>query len=215
MRRLSATRPVGGGTYRAHRWTVQRFRIWGCLVRRDRVMVDLRGIGDALRAHCRERGVKNLAAFIVPTLAAAIGQPSPARAANEPKADAAGRRKLSVVVDEAAHARLKARAAEAGLTLSAYVATIASAPHLPEIAPTRLSPVVLSGLVQSNYELRAIGRNVNQIAKSLNAYPGRMTAGERDDLSALPSRLDAHVRLSARVLQVLNTPRGGTRRGAS
>lgn len=174
---------------------------------RDRVMVDLRGIGDALRSHCQKNGIKNLSTFIVPALAKALGKTSPSRAVSDPKPDRAGRRRVSVFLEEDAHARLKARAAEAGLTISAYLATIGSGHDLPELPRAKLSPETLAALVQSNYELRAIGRNVNQIAHSLNAYPGKITASERAELTALHARLDAHVRQSAHVLHVVNAPK--------
>jgi len=65
----------------------------------------------------------------------------------------------------------------------------------------RLPKDVFGQLVQSNYELRAIGRNVNQIAKSLNLYPGKITDAERKALAAVPARLAEHTEGLAKALR--------------
>ena len=182
---------------------------------RDRVMVDLRGLGAALRSHCQQQGIPTLSAFIVPVIAEALQAPTPSHRVRELKAGKAGRRKVSVFLDEASHDRLRAKAKDSGLTLSRYMASVAESDRLPEVASTKLSPEALAAFVQSNYELRAIGRNINQIAHSLNTFPGKITSSERAQLDDLSRRLDEHVRCVARALATLNPPKRSRRERAA
>jgi hypothetical protein len=181
-------------------------------VARDRVMVDMRGLGPRIRQHCTAQGI-TLADFIAPMLADAVGVPRPARKKAAPK-EQGGRRKLSVFVDLETYDGLDAVAEPAGLSVAGLVGRLA-AEHAGK--PTAAGPTqdALAALVRSNYELRAIGRNINQIAHSLNAFPGKITASERNDLVALAGQIDSHVRLSAGVLQSLKPARAKRARSAA
>jgi len=76
---------------------------------------------------------------------------------------------------------LKARALARGMYLSTYVAALVRS-HLTNQAP--LPQRELTGLMQALGELRAIGRNLNQIARAVN--PGAPPSGpSRDDLLAI------------------------------
>lgn len=171
---------------------------------RNRVTIDLRTLGPAVRKHCEDQGIK-IADLLMPLLATAVGAAPPAHNAPPPK-ERAGRRKLSVLLGSDAYEALEKPAEKSGLTVAGLVARLAT-----ERAGKPLPPVPTAGetaaLVQSNYELRALGRNINQIARSLNAYPGKVTASERNELASLAARVDAHVRQSASVLLTLNPPR--------
>jgi hypothetical protein len=180
-------------------------------VARDRVVIDLRTLGPQVRKHCEDRGT-TISKLVLPLLATAVGADPPSHQAPPPK-DRSGRRKLSVLLGSDAYRALEKPAGEAGLTVAAFVARLATeraGKPLPP-APTALET---SALVQSNYELRALGRNLNQIARSLNAYPGKVTASERNELASLAAHIDAHVRKSASVLLALNPPRSKRTRTA-
>lgn len=77
-----------------------------------------------------------------------------------------------------------------------------------EAAPGRRE--LMTALLKSNSELAAIGRNLNQIARSLNSWPGRTTASDRDTLTATITAVSAHLDTASAVLGTL-----GTRRGSS
>lgn len=65
---------------------------------------------------------------------------------------------------------------------------------------TRLAEAVQI-LIRSNHELVAFGRNLNQIARSLQTHPGRTTAADRlaldDALKSLRTHAEAGARLAA------------------
>ncbi|HSW15715.1 MAG TPA: hypothetical protein VLJ86_00700 [Ramlibacter sp.] len=79
-------------------------------------------------------------------------------------------------------------------------------------------------LIQSNHQLVAVGRNLNQVAKSLNLYPGRATTADRLVIERavevvgqhleVASKLLAEVRPQVRLKGETSEPRKG-RRGAS
>lgn len=175
-------------------------------------MVDMRSLGPRVRERCAAQGL-SIAELIVPMLAQALNAPNPARKVPPPKAQG-GRRKLSVFVDLTTYDGLDDIAQTAGLSVAAFLGRLAAEQAGEPIAagPT---PDALAALVRSNYELRAIGRNVNQIAHSLNAFPGNITASERTTLNTLAGQIDTHVRLSAGVLQSLKPPRTRRARSAS
>ena len=66
-------------------------------------------------------------------------------------------------------------------------------------------------LVASTVQVGAIGRNVNQIARSLHITPGVMSARDRGDLARLVPLVEAHVAAAGAVLSVLR-PVVGARR---
>lgn len=46
---------------------------------------------------------------------------------------------------------------------------------------------------RSNHELVAVGRNLNQVAKSLNAYPGKTTVADRMAIDQAVMAVQAHL----------------------
>ena len=65
-------------------------------------------------------------------------------------------------------------------------------------------------LRSSNFALVPVGRNLNQVAKSLNAYPGRTSTAERmtieQTVSAVSKHLDRAARLIAAVAPLVKSP---------
>ena len=65
-------------------------------------------------------------------------------------------------------------------------------------------------LTRSNHELVACGRNLNQVAKSLNTYPGKTTVADRMAIEQAAKAVQAHLPRAARLvadLLPLVTPR--------
>lgn len=58
----------------------------------------------------------------------------------------------------------------------------------------------ITQLTTSNFQLVGLGRNLNQIAKSLNTYPGKTTLAERRAIEQAVETIRAHLELSARVV---------------
>ena len=65
-------------------------------------------------------------------------------------------------------------------------------------------------LILSNAELVAIGRNLNQVAHSLNLYPGKTTAADRQaierTITAVYEHLEVAARLAAKVRPLVRLP---------
>jgi len=66
---------------------------------------------------------------------------------------------------------------------------------------------LMAALVKSNSELAAIGRNLNQVARSLNSWPGRTTAADRDAIAATIAAVTAHLGAASSVLEALSPRR--------
>lgn len=65
-------------------------------------------------------------------------------------------------------------------------------------------------LIRSNAELVAIGRNLNQVAHSLNLYPGKTTANDRQAIertvATVYDHLEAAARLAAEIRPLVRLP---------
>jgi hypothetical protein len=61
----------------------------------------------------------------------------------------------------------------------------------------------VQALARSNHELVAVGRNLNQVARSLNAYPGRTTTAERMAIERVLAAVRSHLEEAARVVAEL------------
>lgn len=61
----------------------------------------------------------------------------------------------------------------------------------------------VQALARSNHELVAVGRNLNQVARSLNAYPGRTTTAERMAIERALATVRGHLEDAARVVAEL------------
>lgn len=61
----------------------------------------------------------------------------------------------------------------------------------------------VEALARSNHELVAVGRNLNQVAKSLNAYPGKTTTADRMAIEVVLATLRGHLEEAARLVTEL------------
>jgi hypothetical protein len=122
---------------------------------------------------------------------------------------------IRVKVRRSDAARLAAAARAAGMTRSAYLsaATVELAERSP--APAAAVPILAieaagamrEALVKSNAGLAPIGRNLNQVARALNTYPGPMSSADRQNLAEVAQRVSEHLELVSEVLNAIRAPR--------
>lgn len=89
--------------------------------------------------------------------------------------------------DDAEHAKLEARAGEAGLSVGAYLRACALDTAGPRAR--RRAPVDRELLARTNAELNRVGNNLNQIARALNEIVLEETESPRDRLAELVAEL--------------------------
>ena len=124
-------------------------------------------------------------------------------------------REIRVKVSASAAARLAAAARAAGMIRSAYLsaATLELAERsVAGGAPAPMLGVEAAGalrdaLVKSNASLAPIGRNLNQVARSLNAYPGQISSADRQNLAQVAHRVTEHLQLASDLLRAIRAPR--------
>lgn len=61
----------------------------------------------------------------------------------------------------------------------------------------------VEALARSNHELVAVGRNLNQVAKSLNAFPGKTSVADRMAIERVLATTRGHLEVAARVVAEL------------
>jgi hypothetical protein len=120
--------------------------------------------------------------------------------------------KLTVRLTAEESAVLVAAARNAHLSQAEFVARVATTPG----AGTAL-PQALQILAESNRQLLALGRNLNQIARKLNEVSGAMTDSERALIVQAAQATMAHAELVAQALAELSPSRRsrGRERGAT
>ena len=124
-------------------------------------------------------------------------------------------REIRVKVPTSAAARLAAAARAAGMIRSAYLS--AATLELAERSVAGGAPAAMLGveaagalrdaLVKSNSGLAPIGRNLNQVARSLNAYPDQMSGADRQILVQLAHRVTEHLQLASDLLHAIRAAR--------
>ena len=128
---------------------------------------------------------------------------------------------IRVKVPQSAAARLAAAAGAAGMTRSAYVsaATVElaerSAAHCGVTAPMRgieAAGTLREALVKSTASLAPIGRNLNQVARSLNTYPSQVSLADRENLAEVAHRVFEHLELASELLHAIRAPRTRAKR---
>ncbi|WP_156901439.1 plasmid mobilization protein [Azohydromonas australica] len=100
-------------------------------------------------------------------------------------------------------ATLKAAAKAAGLSQSEYVARLVMNPA----AAGAVGVPALQVLVESNRQLLAVGRNLNQIARSLNERLEKVTRAEQAQILQTVEMVRTHVELVASVIKELSVNR--------
>lgn len=107
--------------------------------------------------------------------------------------------RVEIRLSESEHAAVAALALEEGFSVQTWLIALMRARL---VGGAQLGETELVELAKSNYELRAIGRNLNQVAKALNA--GGVEQHHEPRLSLLQGikeRIDAHVSSVSAVLE--------------
>jgi len=114
--------------------------------------------------------------------------------------------------------RWRAEARSLGLSLNRYLAMQMSF----TIDEQRRITTAVQTLRDANSAVAALGRNLNQLARSWNTYPGQSTAAERkrladccDRVDAFSERVAALVALIGRRFRPARTAKGAETRGES
>lgn len=166
---------------------------------RDRVTIDLCGIGDAARAAARARGT-SLAILARQALIAAL--PSDATAMlprARPSADQAATIKLSVRLSTADSADLATQAAALGLSQARLIALLIRRAELP--MPTAERRAELAALRTSNDQLAAIAADVALFVRTLSR-PGLLAtlAPLRQRMLKLDADVARHLQAASALL---------------
>lgn len=67
------------------------------------------------------------------------------------------------------------------------------------LAPS-MSKAQIDALVQANYQIAGVGRNLNQVARALNAQPGMMSSSDRAAIQAAVQAVREHLSLAAQAM---------------
>lgn len=133
----------------------------------DRVTIDLRGIGDAVRSAAAGRGL-TIAAFTRQALVVALGEvPSLRELPDAPAPRLHGIVKLTWRMDVRAAEALAANARALGLSYGQYVGYLVSAAPLP--APSRQRDADRAALQASTDHLAVLAREVSEVLRLARA----------------------------------------------
>jgi hypothetical protein len=165
--------------------------------KRHVLTVNVGPLHEQIVAHCASVGLKpaRWGLQVVEAAVKELGMDTPERATartaphRHPYADGV---KFTAQLTKAESAALVKSAQAAGLSQAEYIGRLVTMPAA--VTPTELRSA-LQALSQSNVQLAAIGRNVNQIAHALNAAPGALSEQERhviqDTCRAIREHIDA------------------------
>lgn len=182
------------------------------------ISVDLQGLAEPFKHFCETGQLtrRERAAFLRSALQVALKEPpQPARAprAYAPTGGEGNRKSLRTTVSPETYDRLLAAMKASGArSMAEYLAAVAEqsvtvSVERPKQQGRGLSPDAMQAITASNRELMAIGKNVNQIARSLHQHPGKTTERERDLLRELPALIQQHTESLAKWLLQHNPPR--------
>lgn len=180
---------------------------------RDRISVDLHGLGAALcdRAQARRASVSTLVRDAIERELGLAGARAP-EAMTRSAASVGSAVKLSIRLTKGEAEQLDAGARRAGLSRGAFVAgLLANVPSLSGGAGSR--PECLASLTASNAELSTLSRNINHLTALLRKGEVRPAQEYRRMLDTLGDDVRAHLVLAASVLAELRPTRSSARYG--
>jgi hypothetical protein len=165
---------------------------------RDRVTINLCGIGDAARAAAQAR-VTPLAVLARQALIAALsGEEAAMPPSAEPSPDAGGRIKLSVRLSAEDSDRLAAQAGALGLSQARLVALLIRRAELPLPAAERRAE--LAALRASNDQLAAVAADVSLVVRTLSRPDLAALAPFRQRMLNLDADIGHHLQAAAALL---------------
>ena len=169
---------------------------------RERVTIDLRGLGPALKAHARARNltVSDVARLAVVAVLETSGSDTEAQAGVE--SDAAEDRpvKLTIRLRRGVAAHLSTRARACGLSHGAYLTTLIDEAPAPPLA-------VLTALGASTEQLAVVSADLNELVRTIQR--GALSSGPLIDdwLRPLMDEVRRHVGLASRLVSELRPTR--------
>lgn len=161
------------------------------------VAIDLQLLKEPWLAWCRRRSVNPSEAFrdIVRRLTAApAAAPAPLR--SEPPGESRERR-VWLALTPSEHRAVTERAATAHLTIPKWLAGLMRS-HLTR--EPQFGGQELEALIESTTQLRYIGRNLNQVAKGLNASPHERLVYKVELIERLEEAIKGHTSVVSRLL---------------
>ena len=166
---------------------------------RDRVTIDLRGIGDAVRADAAGRG-QSVAAFARAALvAAARAQPLAIERLEAPVPRAAGMAKLHLRMSAREAELLVANARRLGLSYGEYVGRLVVAAPLP--APVAERAADRAALRVSSDNLAALAGDINSLIRLIRLGKGADAAQKFGDrMRGLEGDIRRHLDLVSRLV---------------
>lgn len=165
------------------------------------ISIDLKDQKGRFDAFCETSGFDRVdrADFLRKAVASAIGTEQPKRRLRRVEQKTGKRKLVSTTVSPEIYNRLMDAVEVSGArSLSEYLSAVAEAAapmtiKLSSNVGRGLPPETIRKIGESNLQLLAIGRNLNQIAKSLNLYPGQTTPKDRDMLRSIRRVIDRHI----------------------
>jgi len=109
----------------------------------------------------------------------------------------------------------------AGTTRSSYLRAqlieLAERVAAPERGAARAPGILSAGtlkeaLVESNAHVAAIERSVSLMSRALDAYPGQVSAADRENLAAIGRAVTEHLEVVSRTLTAIRAPRAAAAR---
>ena len=170
---------------------------------RERMTIELRGIGPALRAHAKARRL-TLAAAARSVLAAALRGTSPSDAGevdSEQGREADHRIKLTLRLHRGAADRLATCARAAGLPYGAYLATLLDGTPAPPLAADHAQTVMALGV--STERLAVISADINELIRFVGRSGAPSARRLHDHMAALAADVRQHLVLAAQLMAAL------------
>ena len=169
-------------------------------VSRDRITVDLGGLGPALRAHAQDRQL-TVAAAARSVLASALqnsARLSTGELGGEPVQVANQAAKLTLRLRRGAADRLATRARAAGLSYGAYLATLLDGTPAPPLAPGH--DLAVKALGVSTEQLAVLSADVNELIRLIRRESVPAARQFSDPLVTLVGDVRQHLVLASRLM---------------
>ena len=170
---------------------------------RERMTIDLRGLGPALRAHAKARRL-TLAAAARSVLAAALRGISPSDAGevdSEQGREADHPVKLTLRLHRGAADRLATRARAAGLPYGAYLVTLLDGTPAPPLAADHAQTVMALGV--STERLAVISADLSELIRVVGRSGAPAARRFDDHMADLAGDVRRHLVLAARLMTAL------------
>jgi len=162
---------------------------------RERVSIDLRGLGPALRAHARTRNLRlpDVVRLAVVAMLEPTGCKSDLQASEEPVAAEGQPVKLTIRLRRDVAARLTTRARACGLSQSAYLTTLIDETPAPLLGD-------VTALRASTDQLAVVSADLNELVRTIRR--GALSSGPliEDWLRPLVDEMRRHVNLASRLV---------------